>query len=63
MWFIFKLILNVVFVLDIFNVGCVSFLDTTIPINFFMWLFIWLLVYEYDDQIKKLYEQKHDKEK
>ena len=49
--------------MDIFNFSCVIQLDTTYPINFWMWIFIWTLIYEFDEQIKEFYkiEIKQDK--
>lgn len=52
MWYIFKFIISLVWVMDLFNFGCVYKLDTTYPINFWMWIFIWILINEYDEQIK-----------
>lgn len=63
MWYIFKFIISLVWVMDIFNFSCVIQLDTTYPINFWMWIFIWTLIYEFDEQIKEFYkiEIKQDK--
>lgn len=37
-------ILTIIWVLDILNIPCMEFLDTTIPINTLGWLLIWGLI-------------------
>ncbi|KGJ49821.1 hypothetical protein KD33_07770 [Clostridium sp. NCR] len=59
MWYIFKFIISLVWIMDIFNFGCTHQLDTTYPINFWMWLFIWFVINELDEQIKDRYSNKY----
>ena len=44
MYKIFLAILNIVWVLDILNVPCMQFLDTTVPINTLAWFLIFILI-------------------
>lgn len=39
-------ILTIIWVLDILNISCMSFLDTTLPINTLAWFLIWLFIPE-----------------
>ena len=38
----FKAILIIIWILDILNIPCLAFLDTTIPINTLAWFLIWI---------------------
>lgn len=44
MYKIFNAILTVIWILDIVNIPCLEFLDTTIPINTLAWFLIWLFI-------------------
>lgn len=44
MYKIFKAILIIIWILDILNIPCMSFLDTTVPINTLAWFLIWIFV-------------------
>lgn len=37
-------ILTIIWILDILNIPCMEFLDTTIPINFLGWFLIWIFI-------------------
>lgn len=37
-------ILTIIWILDILNIPCMSFLDTTLPINTLAWFLIWLFI-------------------
>lgn len=37
-------ILIIIWILDILNIPCMDFLDTTLPINGLAWFLIWLLI-------------------
>lgn len=37
-------ILTIIWVLDILNIPCMEFLDTTIPINTLGWFLIWVFI-------------------
>lgn len=37
-------ILTIIWILDILNIPCMEFLDTTIPINFLGWFLIWFFI-------------------
>lgn len=37
-------ILTTVWILDILNIPCMDFLDTTIPINTLGWFLIWVFI-------------------
>lgn len=37
-------ILTIVWILDILNIPCMDFLDTTIPINTLGWFLIWVFI-------------------
>jgi len=39
-----KAILIIIWILDILNIPCMEFLDTTLPINGLAWFLIWLLL-------------------
>ena len=36
-----KAILIIIWILDVLNIPCMEFLDTTIPINTLAWFLIW----------------------
>ena len=40
----FIAILIIIWILDILNFQCMTFLDTTLPINTFVWLLIWIFI-------------------
>lgn len=44
MYKMFKGLLLIIWVMDILNLSCVSFLDTVVPINFMAWAIIWILL-------------------
>lgn len=37
-------ILTIIWILDILNIPCLEFLDTTVPINGLAWFLIWILI-------------------
>lgn len=39
-----KAILTIIWILDILNLPCMEFLDTTLPINGLAWFLIWILL-------------------
>ena len=41
---LFKLIIKIIWILDILNIPCLEILDTTIPINTLAWFLIWIFV-------------------
>lgn len=40
----FRALLSIVWILDIFNFECMQWLDTTVPINGWAWLLIFILI-------------------
>lgn len=44
MYRLFRAVLTIVWILDIMNLQCMEFLDTTIPINGLIWFLIWILI-------------------
>lgn len=44
MYKVFLAVLNIVWVLDILNIPCMKFLDTTVPINTLAWFLIFMLI-------------------
>ena len=44
MYKFFNAMLIIIWILDILNIPCMSFLDNQIPINTVAWLLIWLFV-------------------
>lgn len=48
----FITILTAVFLLDVFNLQFMEWLDTTLPINALAWLLIWISVAIVQDELK-----------
>ena len=44
MYKVFLALLNIVWVLDILDIPCMKFLDTTVPINTLAWFLIFMLI-------------------
>lgn len=44
MYKIFKAILLIIWILDIINIPCLEFLDTTVPVNTLAWFLIWFFI-------------------
>ena len=44
MYKVFLAVLNIVWVLDILDIPCMKFLDTTVPINTLAWFLIFMLI-------------------
>lgn len=60
MYKIFYALLTIVWLLDIVNFPGFEILDTTYPINFWMWFWIWLLMPR-TESINKITINKKDK--
>lgn len=57
MYKIFYAILTIIWILDIVNFPGFEILDTTYPINFWIWLLIWIFLPSYKD-IRKVEKDK-----
>ena len=52
MYKIFISLVNITWILDILNIPCVEFMDTSIPINGLAWFLIFLFLPSTDDSDK-----------
>lgn len=64
MYKIFLSIVSIIWLGDVFNLEVLSFLDTTIPINGWMWFCIWLMLPSSNTtiKVKRIKDKKKDKE-
>ena len=44
MYKVFKALLVIIWLIDIENINIAYFLDNTLPINGWLWFFIWILI-------------------